>query len=100
MKDIVPQSYHSLMLITSSGGRTNVDPHPAIYFSICRSIVHGNKVPLKKDANGIEMPKDLSEYTRDDDLLCTLNEKAIDILYFSLAPDQFNLMSSCDSAHD
>ena len=50
--------------------------------------------------NNVEVAKTVEEYSENDKKLIKMNVNAMNILYFGLDPNEYNRISSCESAKE
>ncbi|XP_070031686.1 uncharacterized protein [Nicotiana tomentosiformis] len=72
---------------------------------VCCVIKKGNlSIPPKKDANGQIIvstdPLDLDDYTDEQDAVVTVNAKAKNLLYNAISGEEYEKISSCETAKE
>ncbi|GAV82399.1 UBN2 domain-containing protein, partial [Cephalotus follicularis] len=68
-------------------------------YQLWHIIVNGPRMPTRT-IDGIVSPKPENEYNDNDFRLLQLNSKAKHVLFCAVGPNEFNRISSCDSAKE
>ena len=68
-------------------------------FDLWQIVVKGPHLPTKIE-NGISIPKTVDEYNDADKKLIKINAMAMNLLYCGLDPNEYNRISSCESAKE
>ena len=63
-------------------------------------ITRGAKIPMKKDSNGVEIPKSSLEWDIEDVKLASQNAKALNQLLCAIDREQINKLPECGNAYD
>jgi hypothetical protein len=63
-------------------------------------IINGPNIPLKKNEKNEDVPKERSEYTKDDKAQISQNKKALSILLCSLSAHEHSRVIGCKEARD
>ena len=72
----------------------------SLEFEVMLSITEGYKAPTIKDENNVEIPKPKKDYTTEERKQYQINGKARNILMCAISSNEFNLISSCESAKE
>ena len=68
-------------------------------FDLWQLVVNGPHIPIKIVKN-VEIEKEIKEYNEIDKKLIKMNANAMNILYCGLDPNEYNRISSCESAKE
>ncbi|GAV79841.1 UBN2 domain-containing protein, partial [Cephalotus follicularis] len=68
-------------------------------YQLWHIIVNGPRMPTRR-IDGVVSPKPENEYNDNDFRILQLNSKAKHVLFCALGPNEFNRISSCDSAKE
>ncbi|GAV79944.1 UBN2 domain-containing protein, partial [Cephalotus follicularis] len=68
-------------------------------YQLCHIIVNGPRMPTRT-IEGVVSPKPKNEYNDNDFRMLQLNSKAKHVLFCAIDPNEFNRISSCDSAKE
>ena len=68
-------------------------------FDLWQLVVNGHHIPIKI-VNNAEIEKEIEEYNEIDKKLIKMNANAMNILYCGLDPNEYNRISSCESAKE
>ena len=71
----------------------------AIDFQLWRVITRGPHIPIKK-VDSIDIPKNEEEWDEHDMKMAEINVKAMNLLYYTLDPTEFNRISTCISVKE
>ena len=71
----------------------------SVDYELWRIVLNGHRLPTKR-VERVDVPKPEAEWDEDDVKMLQSNAKAMNVLYCALDPNEFNRISSCESAKE